>query len=298
MDILLSIIASLGPCLTTVPADHDVTGAPSARAAAEEPSEAPSPPARATPERQTTDNDARNASAPPRGTDAASPSCTGFVDDDGDGVCDHCDRSVRGCPASPSAVPGVDPYSGLPTLQEYRDQPTLDNLQAAFNGESNAREKYLAFARKADEEGFAAVAVLFRAASKAEGIHAENHAEVIRRLGGVPQSTIETPTVASTRENLEAAIAGESYEWDVMYPGMLHRARADRDRAAIRTLNFARTAERDHARFYRAALADLDNWKEARPFFVCTVCGATVERIDFTKCHSCFALAEKYIRVD
>lgn len=295
MNILLSIIASLGPCLTTVSPDHGVIGAPSASAEAPKPADTPPSPASATPGQQATDGDDATGQ---RGTDADNPSCTGFEDADGDGVCDHCDRSARGCPKSPSAVPGVDPYSGLPTLQDYRDQPTLDNLQAAFNGESNARDKYLAFARKADEEGFAAVAVLFRAASKAEGIHAENHAEVIRRLGGIPQSAIETPTVASTRENLEAAIAGESYEWDVMYPGMLNRARADRDRAAIKTLSFARTAERDHAKFYRAALADLDNWKDARPFFVCTVCGATVERIDFKKCHSCFALAEKYVRVD
>lgn len=223
--------------------------------------------------------------------------CTGYADANGDGVCDNCSRTPRGCPAGPQARTDLDPYAGLSTTQDYERQTTLDNMQAAFNGESNARAKYLAFAEKADEEGYAGVASLFRAAATAEGVHAENHAEVIRQLGGTPSATIEDVKVGTTRDNLESAIAGESYEWDVMYPGMLSRARLDRDRAALRSFNFAMTAERDHARLYRAALADLDNWKIQRDFFVCTVCGETVDKIDFKKCPSCFVKVDEYVKV-
>lgn len=105
---------------------------------------------------------------------------------------------------------------------------TLDNLQAAFNGESNARARYLAFAAKAGEEGYGPVASLFRAAARAEQIHAANHAEVIRALGAEPVAVIDVPEVKSTALNLEAAIAGETYERDVMYPAFLEQARQER----------------------------------------------------------------------
>src|SRR5450756_995798 len=81
---------------------------------------------------------------------------------------------------------------------------TLDNLQAGFNGESNAHSRYLAFAEKADQEGYGEVASLFRAAAKAEEVHAANHAAVIKKMGGTAQAKIETPVVKSTKENLDA----------------------------------------------------------------------------------------------
>ncbi len=243
-------------------------------------------------------NHYRQADTKTARTAAAGPRCTGYADADHDGICDHCARTPRGCTAGPEAAAGMDPYAGMPTVQDYERETTLANMQAAYNGESNARAKYLAFAVKADEEGYAGVAALFRAAAEAEGVHAANHAEVIRQLGATPEASVKPAEVKSTRENLEAAIAGESYEWDVMYPGMLSRARRDRDRAALRSFNFAMTAERDHAKFYRAALADLDNWSAPRTFFVCTVCGETVDKIDFKKCPSCFVSADEYITVN
>lgn len=222
------------------------------------------------------------------------PGCAGYLDDDDDGVCDHCARTPKGCASTGS----TNPYAGKPSTQDYENQTTIANMQAAFNGESNAGAKYLAFAQKADEEGYSGVASLFRAAASAEGVHAENHAEVIRQLGGNAEATIDDIQVGTTRENLEAAIAGESYEWDVMYPGMLNRARRDRDRAALRSFNFAMTAEREHAKFYRAALENLDGWKEARTFYVCTVCGETVATLDFKKCPSCFVKVDEYVKVN
>lgn len=89
---------------------------------------------------------------------------------------------------------------------------TLENMQAAFNGESNAHARYLAFAAQADKEEYGEVASLFRAAARAEEIHASNHAEVIKGMGATPIARIDAPDVKSTRENLEAAIKGESYE--------------------------------------------------------------------------------------
>src|SRR3974377_2141144 len=131
--------------------------------------------------------------------------------------------------------------------QSANKTSTLDNLQAAFNGESNARARYLAFAEKADKEGYGAVASLFRAAARAEEIHARNHATVIKNLGGTPTADVKAPAVKSPKENLDAAIQGESYERDQMYPEFLKQARAEQKSAAVETFNLAKTAEAEHA---------------------------------------------------
>jgi rubrerythrin len=175
---------------------------------------------------------------------------------------------------------------------------TLENLQAAFNGESNAHARYLAFAQQADKEGYGKAASLFRAAAKAEEIHARNHAEVIKKLGGTPEAKIETPELKSTEENLKAAITGETYERDVMYPAFLKVARADRNRDAIQTFNYAKTAEAEHAKLYAEALANLPQMKGAgQEYYVCRVCGYTTTKMDFAKCPSCFSPKHKYDKV-
>jgi rubrerythrin len=176
---------------------------------------------------------------------------------------------------------------------------TLDNLQTAYSGESNARARYLAFAEKADQEQYGEVASLFRAAAKAEATHAANHAVVIRKMGGSPQSQIEVPDVKSTMENLEAAIKGESYERDTMYPEFLKQARADGNKDAIETFNFAKNAESEHAKLYSAALNELPKLKgsKAKTFYVCNVCGYTTPTLDFSKCPSCFSHKDKYEKV-
>ncbi len=176
---------------------------------------------------------------------------------------------------------------------------TLQNMQTAFNGESNAHARYLAFAQKADSEGYGEVASLFRAAARAEQIHAGNHAEVIKQLGATPQAKIETPDVKSTRENLEAAIKGETYERDTMYPEFLSQAKRDRNTAAVKSLNFAKTAEAEHAKLYSAALTNLDSLKGSKSmtFFVCPKCGFTVRELSFAKCPSCFTPKEKFEKV-
>jgi rubrerythrin len=176
---------------------------------------------------------------------------------------------------------------------------TLDNLQAAFNGESNAHARYLAFAKKADEEGFGQVASLFRAAARAEEIHANNHAVVIKKLGGTPQADLKAAEVKSTKENLQAAIAGESYERDTMYPEFLAQARKEGNKDALETFNFAKAAEAEHAKMYTDAVNTLDALKgsKATTYYVCTVCGFTTVKLDFQKCPVCFNPKDKYTTV-
>ncbi|MFH0980058.1 MAG: rubrerythrin family protein [Planctomycetota bacterium] len=175
---------------------------------------------------------------------------------------------------------------------------TLDNLQSAYHGESNAHERYVAFAKKADEEGFGQVASLFRAAARAEEIHAQAHAEVIKKLGGTPKADIQKPEVKSTKENLEAALKGETYERDTMYPDFLKVAKAEKNLDATKTFNYALAAEGEHAKLYKQALDDLDQWKGGKKeFFVCAVCGYTVTKVDFEKCPSCFSPKEKYEKI-
>lgn len=98
---------------------------------------------------------------------------------------------------------------GQPAQASAAQSATIKNLQAAYNGETNAHVRYLAFAQKADQEGYKQVAILFRAAAAAEAIHAANHGAVLREMGATPIAKIETPTVTTTKANLEAAITGE-----------------------------------------------------------------------------------------
>jgi rubrerythrin len=174
---------------------------------------------------------------------------------------------------------------------------TLDNLQAAFNGESNANAKYLEFAKKADQEGYPGAAALFRAAAKAEEFHARNHGDVIKKMGSAPRAEIRLPAVKTTAENLRAAIEGETYERDKMYPEFIAEAKAAGEKDAVRSFNYAVTAEGQHAKFYTEAAANLTAWKAAKKFAVCPVCGNTVTVVDFSKCPVCFTPGEKFIPV-
>lgn len=184
------------------------------------------------------------------------------------------------------------------SLAQAATEKTLANLQAAYNGESNAHARYLAYAKKADQEGFAGVASLFRAAARAEQIHAANHAVVIKKLGGTPQAKIETPAPQSTRENLAAAIKGETYERDEMYPAFLKQARQDGNADAIQTLSYARTAEIEHAKLYTTALASMESMRTTQPWYVCPVCGYTTAKVDFERCPSSFTPAKRYEKVN
>lgn len=187
--------------------------------------------------------------------------------------------------------------AGSPVVAAAAPSKTLDNLMAAFNGESNAQAKYLEFAKKADQEGFAGAAALFRAAAKAEETHARTHGEVIAKLGGAPKAEIKLPEIKTTADNLKAALEGETYERDKMYPEFIAEARSAGNKDAVRAFNFAIAAEGEHAKLYGEASANLQAWKAVKAFYVCPVCGKTVVAVDFSKCPVCFTPGEKYIKV-
>ncbi len=176
---------------------------------------------------------------------------------------------------------------------------TLSNLQAAYDGESNAHARYVAFAKQADAEGYTQVASLFRAAARAEEIHAASHAAVIKKMGAKPKADVNKAEVKTTRENLKAAIKGESYERDTMYPTFIKQARAENNRDAIRTFRLALNAEAEHAKLYRDALDNLESWKGGKKdFFVCEVCGMTLTALPEEACPSCGSSKEKFVKVN
>jgi rubrerythrin len=156
-----------------------------------------------------------------------------------------------------------------------KTDPTLKNLQEAYNGESNANVLYLAYAQKANEEGYKGVSSLFRAAARAEAIHRDNHAKVIQYLGATPKNNIATPVVKSTPDNLAQAIKGESYESITMYPDFIKQAKTDKNPKAIQTFTYALDAEAGHVILYKQAKNNLKDWKQVRPFSVCSVSGYT-----------------------
>ena len=175
---------------------------------------------------------------------------------------------------------------------------TLKNLNTAFQGESNAHQRYTAFAEKAATEGHAQVAKLFRAAATAEAIHRDTHKATILKLGGtVEPVTLETVTAGTTADNLRAAINGETYERDTMYPGFLQTAKAENNRDAERSFHFALSAEKEHATLYAEALVQLGH-NPVVSYYVCPTCGDTsVGRSAQDKCNTCRKPTEKFILI-
>lgn len=161
-----------------------------------------------------------------------------------------------------------------------------DCLKEAFAGESQANRKYLAFAEKADQEGYPQAARLFRAAAEAETIHAMNHLKAMK-------------AVKTTKENLREAIAGETQEFKEMYPAMIETAKAEGDKAAERSFRYANEVEEIHAKLYHEMMEKLETSKEeSYPYYVCPVCGMTAEREPPEKCPVCGVKGERFKRMD
>lgn len=160
---------------------------------------------------------------------------------------------------------------------------TSDDLKEAFAGESQANQKYRAFAKKAEQDGFPNVARLFRTTAEAERIHAEGH---LRSLDGV----------ASTQDNLKAAIQGETYEFTSMYPPMLAEAQAEGHRAKL-MFGFAVKAEAVHAELYQRALEAVAQGKDLAEagFYLCPVCGYIEFGAPPEICPICGARKEKFV---
>ena len=171
---------------------------------------------------------------------------------------------------------------------------TLQNLMAAFNGESNASAKYAVYSEKAKADGYLAVAALFAAASNAESLHAARHARVIKSLGGEAKAEIGTYVGKDIQDMLKEAIAGETEEFTEMYPGFIAEAEAAGQKAAVASFKGAMEAEVVHAKLYTEALNNLDAWKAKRSFFVCTICGWTEADNAPEKCPICNVPSDKF----
>lgn len=163
---------------------------------------------------------------------------------------------------------------------------TRDNLQEAFAGESQANRTYLAFAKKADEDGYPQVAKLFRAAAEAETVHAHAH---LRVMGGIK----------STTENLQAAVEGEGHEFRHMYPGFLAEAQAEGLKPAEFSFKNALAVEEVHHGLYSKAFAAVQAGSDlpATPIYVCPVCGNTVEGTAPDKCAVCGVPGKRFAEI-
>ncbi|MDD3481003.1 MAG: rubrerythrin family protein [Patescibacteria group bacterium] len=161
---------------------------------------------------------------------------------------------------------------------------TDENLKKAFAGESQANRKYLAFATKADKEGYPQIAKLFKAAAEGETIHALNY---LSKMGGI----------GTTAENLEAAISGETEEFNDMYPSMVSHAKEEERDDVATSFSWALTVEKEHAEAYKEAL---DKMKDlpVTDYYVCQGCGHLAVSEAPDKCPVCGAPKSSFKKVN
>ena len=162
---------------------------------------------------------------------------------------------------------------------------TDENLKAAFAGESQANRRYLAFAQKAEEEGATQAAKLFRAAAEAETIHALNHLRI-------------TGEIKATSDNLNTAVSGETFEFKKMYPEYIGTAKHEGNKQATWSFDVASKVEQVHAGLFQKAIDALKNKKQLEKvdYYVCSVCGNTVEGAPPENCPVCGAPKTKFFK--
>jgi rubrerythrin len=173
----------------------------------------------------------------------------------------------------PAPAPAPEP-APAPAEPEKPALKTPENLQAAYAAETNAVARYNAFAEAADAQKYKGVAELFRAAARAEDVHAKNIADIITAEGGTPAAGTDKPTVGKTADNLKAALAADSAERDTVLPGYADAAKAEGDAAAERVFRGVAEAEGGFIKFLQKADKSIDNWRRIeRSFWLCTTCG-------------------------
>jgi len=164
---------------------------------------------------------------------------------------------------------------------------TLEDLKAAFAGESQANRRYLAFAKKAEDEGIPALAKMFRAIAEAETVHAHNH---LRAMAGIGTSA----------DNVREAEGGEHYEVNTMYPDFLKDAEAEQDKRAINSFRYAWEAEKLHEVMYHEALETLMAGKtieeDGEAYYVCPVCGFTHKGTPPERCPVCNTPSSRFMK--
>lgn len=177
---------------------------------------------------------------------------------------------------------------------------TIEDIKAAITGETTASAKYAAYAQKAREEGLTQVALLFEAASKAEKIHANNHRAVLEQMGEKMGEVTPAYEVKTTKENLQDAIKGETYEASTMYPGFIKTANQSKANLAVVSFNYAYKTEIKHKELYTKALEALEKGAEkslAGKYYVCPTCGNTYAGEATARCGFCMTPQERFIAI-
>ena len=200
-------------------------------------------------------------------------------------------ENVPAATATTSQVPSVP--------QTVVEKIPLDNLQTAYNFERNANVRYLAYAQKADAEGYSKAAGLFRAAARAEQVHFERQAKMIEKFGGVPTAKIESPVInRSTMENLKDALDGEIFESMIMYPRFLAQEENVNIKAEAVAFANAREADASHVRIFKFHLKRGVNAKDKRTdIYVCPVCANVIFISEIKQCPICGASRKNFIKV-
>lgn len=187
------------------------------------------------------------------------------------------------------------------TLDRKDSMKTIDNLKSAITGETTASAKYAAYAEKAKEEGYNNIALLFEAASKSESIHAGNHRAALSQLGETMGEVKPEFKVKSTKENLQDAINGESYEVATMYPEFIKTANDGKVNIAMISFNYAYQTEKKHKDFYKEALDKLNNKEEntlASVYYVCSTCGNTYAGTAPQRCGISMTPSERFYKIN
>jgi rubrerythrin len=196
---------------------------------------------------------------------------------------------------SSSGIPGAG------TIPSVAWERTTDELLAAYKAETTSTAKFTAYSKKAEQEGYPKIALLFKATSTAEQFHANNHRSVLEESGIKVAPINPEFTVNTTKENLHDAIKGESYETTTMYPEFLKNARVAGNPLASLSMAYSLKTGKINLGLYKKALALLEN-KTAKPlstvYYVCPTCGNTYEITPPHRCAVCMTNADKFIKIN
>ncbi|MDZ4680636.1 MAG: rubrerythrin family protein [Saprospiraceae bacterium] len=176
----------------------------------------------------------------------------------------------------------------------------IKNLLTAYAGETTASAKYAAYSKKAQEEGWTQIALLFKATSISENIHANNHRAVLEEMGETIPAIKPQYAVNTTRENLADAISGESYEITTMYPDFIATANTAENEIAVTSLKYAYRTEQKHKLLYEKALAALQTNQVdtlSSEYVVCPTCGNTYDSNPPKRCRISMTKGERFIKV-
>jgi len=231
------------------------------------------------------------------------PSCSNTAKDQGD-----MQKPILQSEVSGEGNEGAEESNGMrdmstgSTTTNAKDAAavTFSEMQEAFKGETTASAKYAAYSKKAEAEGHHQIALLFSAASLSEKTHANNHKAVLEDAGQVVPAITPAFTVKTTKENLQDAIAGETYEITTMYPQFITNAVASKNQFAQISLNYAYKTEQKHKPLYEKALAALDaNNVKSLPdvYYVCPTCGNTYDAAPPKRCGISMTSSEKFVRI-